>query len=130
MTITVVTPVALGFTVSERVGLAALTILGGMLAGVALLWGANSLRREFRILSRDLDKLHEITHSDLDPDERKRQREAVRPASSTGLDVLYFRETVRLYVLQQAYDNLGVPAGLAVLGLVASATGSVWSLWL
>ncbi|MFD5013766.1 hypothetical protein [Streptomyces chartreusis] len=52
------------------------------------------------------------------------------PPSSNNLDVLYFRETVRLDVVEQAYDNFGVPAGLPLLGLLAGTAGSVWSLWL
>ncbi|MEU5281132.1 hypothetical protein AB0G87_32530 [Streptomyces asoensis] len=120
---------AVGFLASERAGLATLTILGGALAVAGLMWGASNLRREYRNLSRDLHKLRDITFSDLDHAEQERQREAVRPPSSTGLDVLYFRETVRLYVLQQTADNLGVPAGLAILGLAATTTAGVWSLW-
>ncbi|CAL9515145.1 hypothetical protein [Streptomyces sp. enrichment culture] len=130
VSVTIAAPVVLGLVVSARAGLAALTALGGVLAAVALLWGAGSLRREYRTLSRNLQKLRDITFSDLNHEEQQRQREAVMPPSSTNLDVLYFRETVRLYVVQQAYDNLGVPAGLAVLGLLASTVGSVWSLWL
>lgn len=128
--VTVAAPAALAAAVSARAGLTALTAIGGVLAGLGLLWGAGNLRRERRTLSENLRKLSDITFSALSPGEQKQQRAAVLPPSSTGLDVLYFRETVRLYVVQQAYDNLGLPAGLTVLGLLASTAGGVWSLWL
>jgi transcriptional regulator with XRE-family HTH domain len=66
-------------------------------------------RLQYRRLSRGLQKIRDITFSGLNDEEKQRQREAVLPPSSTNLDVLYFRETVRLYVMQQAYDNLGTP---------------------
>ncbi|MGQ4402891.1 hypothetical protein ACN6K4_003949 [Streptomyces hayashii] len=128
--VTVAAPLALSMAASVRVGLAALTAIGSALACLGLLWGAGNLRREYRTLSDNLRQIRDITFSDLDHAEQERQREAVMPPSSTNLDVLYFRETVRLHVVQQAYDNLGVPAGLTVLGLLASTTGGIWSLWL
>ncbi|MFC5639704.1 hypothetical protein [Streptomyces bullii] len=128
--VTVAASLALGMAVSTRAGLTALTAMGGTLACLGLLWGAGNLRSEHRTLSENLQKIRDITFSDLDRNEQERQREAVMPPSSTSLDALYLRETVRMYVVQQAYDNLGVPAGLAVLGLLAGTTGGIWSLWL
>lgn len=64
------------------------------------------------------------------PEEEKEVlRNELLPPSSTGLDVLYTRETMRLYVLQHAADNLRTPLGMALLGVLAGTTASVWSLW-
>ncbi|MFJ8934203.1 hypothetical protein ACIRL0_00575 [Streptomyces sp. NPDC102365] len=127
--VTLAASLSLGSAVSPRAGLAALTVIGGGLAILGLLWGGRNLRREYRTLNSALDRLRVVELSSLSADEKARQRAAILPPSSTGLDVLYFRETVRLYVVQQASDNLGVPAGLTVLGMLASSAGGVWSLW-
>ncbi|MER7968688.1 hypothetical protein ABTX35_06705 [Streptomyces sp. NPDC096080] len=119
----------LGLGVSERAGLAGLTVGGAVAALGGLLWGARELRAEYQKLKWQTRGLQLVTQSELTDDEKERLRRLILPPSSTGLDVLYVRELVRLNVLEHAAESLGTPLALTLLGVVASTGASVWSLW-
>lgn len=122
-------PLVLGLGVSERAGLAGLTVGGAVAALGGLLWGARELRAEYQKLKWQTRGLQLVTQSELTDDEKERLRRLILPPSSTGLDVLYVRELVRLNVLEHAAESLGTPLALTLLGVVASTGASVWSLW-
>lgn len=127
--LTMVLPLAVGLGFSGRAGLAGLTVGGAVATVGGLLWGARKLRADVRKLKWQVQGLALITHSELAPDEQERLRRLVLKPSSTGLDVLYVRELVRLSILEHAAESLGTPLALALIGLVGSTGASVWSLW-
>ncbi|MEU0069529.1 hypothetical protein ABZ027_08290 [Streptomyces sp. NPDC006332] len=124
-----VPPLALGLGVSERAGLASLAMVSAVATIGGVLWGARELRAEYRKLKWRTRGLHLVTQSELAADEQERLRRLILPPSSTGLDVLYVRELVRLHILEHAAENLGTPLALTLLGVVGGTGASVWSLW-
>ena len=115
--------------ISERWGLALFTLTGAVLTLGGLLAGARALLRERDNLAGRLQQLLDIETSDLPMEEKARLKQETMPPTSTWLDVLYTREVIRLYVIQQAAENLGTPLRVTLLGVVYSTTASLWSLW-
>ncbi|MFF3247369.1 hypothetical protein ACFYWY_27435 [Streptomyces sp. NPDC002870] len=114
----------------DRAAAAALTFVGAVLTLGGLTWGAKNLRSEFVDLRDRLEQAQTLNLSELPREERDAQRNAILTPSSTWNDVLYMRELIRFHVLQQAADNIGMPLGLTLLGVLAGTGASVWSLWL
>ncbi|MEV2228401.1 hypothetical protein AB0H69_07450 [Streptomyces phaeochromogenes] len=122
-------PLALGLGIGEKAALASLTVVGAAATIGGLLWGARELRAEYRALKWQTRGLELVTQSDMPSEEQERHRRLILPPSSTGLDVLYVRQLVRLHILEHAAQNLGAPLALTLLGVVGSTGASVWSLW-
>ncbi|MFJ8676360.1 hypothetical protein [Streptomyces sp. NPDC093589] len=119
-------PVPFALLGGQRAAVAALTVAGAFATVAGLLWGVRGLRREYRHLKPKYDAVKAAVVAGEHEQERL---DAILEGTSDFGDVAYLRELIRINVLQQAYDNLGEPLGMALLGLVASTGASIWSLW-
>jgi hypothetical protein len=117
-------------TAGQDWAVSTLTVLGGAMTLVGLAWGVRALAREYRDLVKDLDQIAKLTtRTDLTRDKQAELREAVRPPSSSYVDVLYLKEWIRRLILEHTFQSVKYPAALTAVGIICSTLAGVWSVW-
>ncbi|MFH8749148.1 hypothetical protein ACH4GK_20880 [Streptomyces rimosus] len=110
-----------------------MTVAGGLLPLMALIWGGLALRKDYVALVRDLDAIDRIIQAPEDAFETPQQRDAamhaVREPTFNYGRLTYTYEWIQRLVWGQAMNDLRGPAWLAIAGLVLATAAGAWSLW-
>ncbi|MFI6489888.1 hypothetical protein [Streptomyces sp. NPDC050564] len=114
-----------------KLTLTLVTVLGGLLPLVAVIWGSVALRRDYKSLVDDLTAIDQIIQaSEGTYDDPSAAMRAVRePAFNMGR-LAYTYEWAQRLVWEQAIDDLRGPAWLAGAGLGLATVAGAWSVWI
>ncbi|MGW7820296.1 hypothetical protein ACWGLF_19690 [Streptomyces puniciscabiei] len=114
-----------------KLTLTLMTVCGGLLPLAAVVWGAVSLRRDYKRLVDDLTAIDEIIQAPegTHPDPSAAMTAIRQPAFNLGR-LTYTYEWAQRLVWQQAMDDLHGPAWLAGAGVVIGTIAGAWSIWI
>lgn len=117
-----------------KLTLTLLTVVGGLLPLIAVIWGGVALRRDYSALVSDLDAIDRIIQAPEDAYESSAEKSAAmrairEPTFNMGR-LMYTYEWAQRLVWKQAMSNLRGPGWLAVAGLVLATVAGAWSIWI
>ncbi|MFJ9915138.1 hypothetical protein [Actinacidiphila glaucinigra] len=117
-----------------KLTLTLITVAGGLLPLIAIIWGGQALRRDYRKLVDDLDAIDSVIGAPEGTYESSEAQSAAmyairQPAFNMGR-LTYTYEWAQRLVWEQAMNDLRGPAWLATTGLVLATVAGTWSIWI
>ncbi|MFJ8723617.1 hypothetical protein [Streptomyces sp. NPDC093269] len=117
-----------------KLTLTLMTVAGGLLPMIAVIWGGLPLRKDHQKLVRDLEAIDRVIQAPAGAYDSTETRSAAmyairQPAFNFGR-LTYTYEWAQRLVWEQAMNDLRGPAWLAIAGLVLATTAGTWSIWL
>lgn len=116
-----------------KLTLTLMTVAGGFLPLIAIVWGGLALRADYRRLVSDLEAIDRVIEAPEGTYESSEAQSAAmyairQPAFNFGR-LTYTYEWAQRLVWEQAMNDLRGPAWLAVAGLALATVSGAWSIW-